>query len=363
VTAKGRGVARTDQPEAPDETTVREALPELSGDREVLRRRLERLPPGHPSSLATADRGDDRGHRDSPDDSPVSADTGSISLDAGPAEDADRRPLTDAEHTERVRMITEGLDCARDQGLATDKRYLADPTRGIWTRERRDAHDAIIRDLYEESGSVPCERQAIMAGGLGGAGKSTVLDKYAGIDQSRYLTINPDNIKEEMAKRGLIPKLNGVSPMEASDLVHEESSHIAKMLARRAIKDGKNITWDITMSTPASALQRLDALADAGYSTKGVFVDISIDVAVERADARHRDGHDRYREGIGFGGRFVPPEVIKAQKDPEWGSANRRTFEQVKPTFTQWAIYDNSVTGREPQLVQVSAGWNPEEER
>ena len=39
-----------------------------------------------------------------------------------------------------------------------------------------------------------------MAGGLGGAGKSTVLEKYAGIDRSKYLTINPDDIKEEMAE-------------------------------------------------------------------------------------------------------------------------------------------------------------------
>jgi predicted ABC-type ATPase len=262
-----------------------------------------------------------------------------------------------------VQVISDRLDWARDQGLATDKRYLADRARGIWTPERRDAHDAIVHDLYEESASVPCERQAIMAGGLGGAGKSTVLDRYADIDQSRYLKINPDNIKEEMAKRGLIPELAGLSPMEASDLVHEESSDIAKNLARRAIKDGKNITWDITMSTQASAQQRLDALDEAGYSTKGVFVDISIDVAVQRADARHRGGHEDYRAGIGFGGRFVPPEVIKAQADPEWGSVNRRTFEQVKPRFSEWTIYDNSVTGREPQLVQASAGWNPEEER
>lgn len=202
-----------------------------------------------------------------------------------------------------------------------------------------------------------------MAGGLGGAGKSTVLESYAGIDQSQYLRINPDDIKEEMAKRGLIPELDGLSPMEASDLVHEESSHIAKMLGRQAVKDGKNVMWDITMSTAGSALQRLDALDEAGYSTNGVFVDISIEVAVQRADDRHRRGHEYYRAGVGFGGRYVPPEVIKAQADPEWGSVNRRTFEEVKPRFTQWVVYDNSVTGREPELVQTSAGWNPEEER
>ncbi len=97
-----------------------------------------------------------------------------------------------------------------------------------------------------------------MAGRLGGAGKSTVLDGHAGIDQSRYLTINPDGIKE------------------------------------RAVR---------------------------------------------------------------------PSEVIRAQADSEWGSGNRRTFEQVKARFTDWAIYDNSVTSRDPQLIQTGYGGKREEER
>lgn len=259
-------------------------------------------------------------------------------------------------------MVSEWIDWARNRDLATDKRYVADPQRAIWVRERRDAHDAIVDDLYNAAADVPCERKAIIAGGLGGAGKSTVLDNHAGIDQAKYLTINPDDIKEEMAKRGLIPEIGELSPMEASDLVHEESSHVAKMLARRATHDGRNMIWDITMSGAQGALQRLDALDGAGYSTTGVFVDISIDAAIERAAGRHRSGHERYREGTGYGGRYVSPELISAQADPDWGSINRRVFEQVKPRFTDWVIYDNSVTGREPQLVEASTSWRLEEE-
>jgi predicted kinase len=363
-------VARTDLPSASDDLE-RDALPQ-SGDLEVLQQRQKRLPPGHPSS-PTADEGaDDKpepakpaaGHQDGPDARPTpDAEPHRDSPGASAAEAADRQSLTDAEDAERVQTIREWLEWARDQRMASDDRYLADRARGIWVRERRDAHDDIIEDLYRESANVPCEREAIIAGGLGGAGKSTVLDKYAGVDRSRYLTINPDDIKEVMAERGLIPELDGLSPMEASDLVHEESSHIAYQLADRAMRDGKNIIWDITMSRLGSVLGRLDGLDDAAYSTKGVFVDISTDVAVERADARHRIGHEDYRAGIGFGGRYVPPEVIQAQTDPEWGSINRRTFEEVKSRFVEWAVYDNSVTGREPQLVQASQGWKREEER
>jgi Zeta toxin len=272
---EGMSVARTDQPEAADETAVREALPEQSGDREVLRRRLERLPPGHPSSPTDDDRsygksGSDGvagGYRDSPD---VGVPSRDASLASPGVDRADPRPLTDAEHVVRVGTIREELAWARHEGLNTDERYLDDE--GLWSPERQDAHDAIVNDLYNAAVGVPCDRQAIMAGGLGGAGKSTVLDGYANVDRSKFLTINPDDIKEQMAARGLIPELDGLSPMEASDLVHEESSVIAKTLARRAMVEGKNVIWDITMSSPDSVLSRLGALEAKGYSTKGIFV-------------------------------------------------------------------------------------------
>jgi hypothetical protein len=50
---------RTDQPSVADETALPEASASRSGDREVLRQRLERLPPGHPSSLVPDAGGDE----------------------------------------------------------------------------------------------------------------------------------------------------------------------------------------------------------------------------------------------------------------------------------------------------------------
>jgi len=55
--------------------------------------------------------------------------------------------------------------------------------------------------------------------------------------------------------------------------------------------------------------------------------------------------------------------VIEAQADPEWGSLNRRTFEQVKPQLADWAVYDNSITGRAPELIEAGHGRAREEER
>jgi hypothetical protein len=167
--------------------------------------------------------------------------------------------------------------------------------------------------------------------------------------------INPDEIKEEMACRGLTPEVDGLTPMEASDLVHEETSRIAKRLAHRAQGEGVNLIWDVTMSEEPSTRRRLDSLSAAGYrQVDGVFVDIPIEVSARRAGARYREGHDEYRMGEGQGGRYVPHEVIQGQADAEWGSRNRRTFEALKNRFHVWSRFDNSVDGRSAVIVETS---------
>jgi hypothetical protein len=232
-----------DQPALPDRPA--------SWSREELRQRLECLPGWHPSAPDHPERPDGNREGGQADRLPER-----------------REPLTDAEHADRVRNIRDRLAEARDCGLAADVRYI-DPADSRWTSERQLSHRDLVDDLYGSAADVPNDRKAIMAGGLGGAGKSTVLDKHAGVDRSQYLTINPDDIKEAMASRGLIPELADLSPMEASDLVHSESSYVARRLARRAMDDGKNIIWDITMSSTSSTEQRLDDLDRAGYSTRG----------------------------------------------------------------------------------------------
>jgi predicted kinase len=351
-----------------------EATDRLGG----LRERLERLPPGHPSSpyetdgtprdasarLRASDADDESQAADvrpSPEraDSPPS-EPGSRP-DGGPADQISQ--LTDAGWGEHVTEVRDGLAGAAADGLVTRSRFTIDQAGKIWSAERDAIHDSIIEDICGRAEGIPCDRQAIIAGGLGGAGKSTVLGQHAGIDLTRYLTINPDDVKEEMARRGLIPDVPGLSPMEASDLVHEESSHIAKRIARRALAEGKNVIWDITMSRQDTTEERIDDLRGAGYSVDGIFVDIPVETSVRRAESRHRDGHEEYRAGIGLGGRYVPPEVIRAQADDDWGSQNRKTFEAVRHRFDQWSRYDNSVDGRPAVLAGASQSDENREER
>lgn len=352
-----------ERPEAlgrPDEMSSRADGRDSAGEREFVDRRgasglsddlgkrLDSLPDGHPSS------------RYEEDGSPRESAVDLRSLDSGPDDDAsealpDRIPVTDAYWSERIDDVRADLDNAQCAGLPSNRTHTIDKAGKIWSEERDLIHEAIIEDVYKAAEDVPNEHKAIIAGGLGGAGKTTVLSERAGIDLSKYLTINPDNIKEELAERGLIPEVAGLTPMEASDLVHEESSHIAKRIAHRAEADGKNVIWDITMSSYDSTKDRIDNLRADGYSVEGIFVDIPIELAISRADDRHREGHEKWLAGNGLGGRYVPPEVITAQADPDWGSKNRKTFERVCGLFDRWSRYDNSVHGRPAVLTDTSS--------
>ena len=304
--------------------------------RSELRERTSRLPPGNPSSPF-----DEYGLA-CPDERPLSD------------HETPEPPLTDADYADHVRHVETALDKARADGHETYLRFTVDPDHEEWSPERTPQHGSIIADAYLTAADVPCERHVIIAGGLGGAGKSTVLERYAGIDMSKYVIINPDNFKEELAGRGMTPKVPGLSPMETSTLAHEESSYLARRLAMRAMAEGKNIIWDITMSSEESVTHRIADLRAAGYQRiDGVFVDIPVQTSVRRAEARHRRGHDLYLAGQGLGGRSLPADVTRAQADPQYGSINRRVFEAVKQEFDHWVIYDNSVDGQPPTLINA----------
>jgi predicted ABC-type ATPase len=319
-------------------------------NREELRERLSRLEPGHPSSPWEAD--------------------GTPKPPAPRLADLERPepPLSDADYAAHVREVAANLEHARASGLRTDNLHALAPDHQEWTAERAKAHRSILGEAWNQAADVPCERKAIIAGGLGGAGKTTILAEHTKVDQSRYLTIDPDKFKEKLAQRGLIPEVSKLSPMEASSLGHEESSYLSRQLALRATAEGKNIIWDITMSSSVSTARRVDELRQAGYDhIQGVFVDIPIETSVARTEARHRRGCDQYLAGQGLGGRYVPAEVIRAQRDSEFGSINRNAFEKLKSAFDSWTIYDNSVDGHPAILVETSektaAGPRRPEER
>lgn len=264
--------------------------------------------------------------------------------------------MSDEEFEARQAYVEKTMDASAQH--ATDVTHATTDAEGNlhWDPERDRLHREIADELYRKAAAgVPSDGEAIIAGGLGGAGKSSVLKKHAGIDQSKYVTLNPDDVKELMAARGLIPEVPGhpsLSPMERVALVHEESTRISMMMAGKAYVEKKNVIWDITMSSEKSVAKRIKAMRVAGYSrVDAVFVDIPTEVSVSRAMRRYRTGQERYMAGDGMGGRFVPPWIIRKQRTSSGTTVNRQVFDRLKTGFDSWSMYDNSVDGRAPQLV------------
>jgi hypothetical protein len=267
---------------------------------------------------------------------------------ARPAKEPENDGLT-PEMAARASRVEAGVSSAQGK-YDTETLHKTGPG-GTWSEERQALHRQIVDDLYARNAHVPKDGKAIISGGLGGAGKGTVLEEHAGIDKNQYLTLNPDDVKEEMARRGMVPDIpghKGLSPMERSSLIHEESGDIAKMLAERAYAERRNVIWDITMSSPKSVKDQIAAMKDEGYEVSAVFVDIPVSVSVRRALARWDRGHREWLAGKGQGGRYVPPAIIRKQQSPRGNLAiNREVFEELKPLFDDWGMWDNSVDGRD----------------
>lgn len=247
--------------------------------------------------------------------------------------------------------------------VATHKTH-SNGERGQWTPERAELHRQIVNDLWRDAANVPNEGKALFSGGLSGAGKTTVLEQYAGVDLERYFVLNVDDIKELMAQRGMVPEVKGLSPMEASTFVHVEATHIAKILLDMAKAEKKNVLRDVTMAGAGNgattAKERVDELIEAGYTVDSVFVDIPVALSQQRVLSRHRKGMEEHAAGKGLGGRYVPLGVVKENAPKEgspYMSSNRQVFEDLKPLFGNWRIYDNSVNGRAPELIDGTRGW------
>lgn len=251
--------------------------------------------------------------------------------------------FTDAELIAREREVNNLVE--QNRHLDT---YQVHRPNGRWTADRAARQRALVDRIWTRvSRGVPKERQAILTGGLAGAGKSTVLNGPAGVDISRYVTVSADEMKEEMIKAGMhvtIPDRPDLAPMETSALYHMESAYLADMLMERALQSGRNVIIDSSMGTKEAPLSRLVRLRELGYQTRGIFVDIPPDVSLERAAGRYRWGMRQWREGRGPGGRTIPPRFINGQRAGAGRSVNRQVFDELsrEGAFDMAEVYDNS---------------------
>lgn len=265
-------------------------------------------------------------------------------------------------------FVEQETNQAINDGLETHVTHYKD---GSWIPERAKVHKEILDKMIEKYVNVPSNKKVIFSAGLPGAGKTTVLTQYENLDTNDWATVSSDDFKEILAEKGMIPKIEGLTPMESSTLVHEESSYLADELLSKLSKQGKNIIYDFTCKNEDSTIKRIDNLKKYDYETKDmqfVFVDIPIDTAKERAKHRYRNGlnngvmndyrnkelteQDRHSEQkVTLGGRHLPEYIIDNCKSEnnKTSSINAETLIKLHTGdlgLPQPIIYNNS--GTEP---------------
>ena len=268
-----------------------------------------------------------------------------------------RQPIGGLDLSLRHQYAERALSQAIRDGKITSKIYASSEVPGMeYTKERHLAQQEIIEDVLKAHDKVPREGKAVLSGGMGGAGKTTVLTRYLGMDTSQYITINPDDIKEIMAERGMIPTLRGLTPMECSTLAHQEASYISSLIMKRAIAEKRNIILDGTMASMKSMRRRTGQLRDGGYHMSAVFVDITPETSQKRATSRYQRGMSKYttsREG--HGGRILPASVNQGNTPEDPTRFRSRSAENLAALYEDGTIPSTPVVynndGDAPQPV------------
>jgi len=191
----------------------------------------------------------------------------------GVAAPGEYQPLSDEEFHSHVAQLESKIEEALRAGVATDQQFSLDGQGQVWSPERAQLHAEILHDFFDKQVDVPSQRHALFLGGLPGAGKSSLLRDHPEIDLSNYAVLNPDHFKEELAKRGAVPEVEGLSPMERAALVHEESAYLTDLAAEELQRRGKNVAWDVTMKNHSITSDRVSDLKDhRGYTVHGVLL-------------------------------------------------------------------------------------------
>lgn len=227
--------------------------------------------------------------------------------------------------------------------------------RGKYTAERERDQRRVVGHFLDRPGSIPPKGQApllLMVGGVPGAGKTTTINsedgqRTLGIHLDNFVILNPDDVKVEMARRGMVPDYPGLTADEAATLYHQESSDIVRLISARAMAQGRNVLWDSSMRNEEQAARLMAHVTDdpnhPPYDIWMMLVDTPLPVAKERAVKRYMGG-----------GRFIPLAFIDRLADKQWGTKPRRAFESLKhnPDVKRWFRFSND--GPTPQILESS---------
>lgn len=268
-----------------------------------------------------------------------------------------REPITDEfydSHYQYVSCVSKELDLLN---INTRTAYADRIKKHDWKYDNNRVikHNQIIEEYVTSWKNIPHNKQGIITGGLIGAGKTSTIRNHSNIDIKDYALLSADMMKIHFAEHGLVPKLEGFIPLEASILTYKETNHVTWRLFEIAIESGVNIIFDTMMGQKEATLGKIIPMRKTGYSVDGLFVDVTVETALRRMKARHRAGMNNFIvHGRGYGGRLIPEKSILEQVSSSSNSVNRDVFDEItqEGLFSNIQIFDNNVDERKPVRVQ-----------
>lgn len=216
-----------------------------------------------------------------------------------------------------------------------DDHPLLTPTDTINTPERAALRENLVKEVIgdakpPEQGSPTLD----LMGGGGASGKGFVLRNLVAdghIRTDNAVRLDPDGIKELIPEFGAIAQ---AGDSRAADVVHEESSTLAKTVLGEAMNRRLNIIYDSTLGNPDKTMKLIDDAHEKGYEVRLFGVSADPELAVERAAARGEQS-----------GRYVPIDhQLKAHRGFSQG------FESYAEKADSAFLFD---TNSEPRQIAV----------
>lgn len=160
-----------------------------------------------------------------------------------------------------------------------------------------------------------------------------------GLDKDAWLVVDADKFKDKLLREAMndgsyetFLKPDAVRerdaagepfyPLELAALVHEESSHLARLLRNEALRAGTNVVIDSVLANPRAAVALGNHLAAAGYEVEVVDVEVPYNLSQARIAQRWRESYEgAVVTGEGLGGRWVPSVYARGVFDGHGGRA------------------------------------------
>ncbi|MET4224583.1 zeta toxin family protein [Oerskovia enterophila] len=245
------------------------------------------------------------------------------------------------------------------------------------TARRRALWRRLREEVRAETPGARQEGKAIVLAGPPGAGKGFVQGNVLGLDKDAWLVVDADRFKEKLLREALADgsyenflKPDAVRereeagepffPLELAALVHEESSHLARVLRDEALREGTNLVIDSVLSKPAAAVELGEKLAAAGYEVEVVDVEVPYELSQARIAQRWRQSYEgAVVTGDGLGGRWVPSIYARdVFNGPEGRSRSQESAAALATTCPAVVRYRRFWTEAEntPMRVETDKG-------